>query len=519
MVNERYPKVSMHQFIRNSLSNYIGKFIGIISWIILTPFILNQLGTTLYGLWVLVGSVVAYGFLLDFGIAGAVTKYTAEYRAKNDSVKAGRMISTALWLYIAFGLSVILSSFLIAPLFPTIFNVSQSDHKTAVQLILISGIGVGVTLPCTITGAVLRGLHRFDIINIISITATILSMGAIVIVLILGGGVLGLVLVGIAITLISQLPSVYFIYKIAPELRFGTLLPNLALLKTVASYSSSIFIMNLGGHLESKTDEIVIGGFLPIGSVTPYSLARKISTLPQLLTEQFLMLLLPIASEINAKEDKKKLRYIYIVSTRVTLGVFLPVGLTIIILAEQIMTLWVGQNYSDYAYLVIILVIASFIDTSQWPAGFILQGISMHHPLATMTIGSGIANVILSIILVNYMGLIGVALGTLIPTSVVSICFVAPYAMRVIGVSISEIVSKIIWPVFIPTVPMSIFLLTLRGLFEPVSIFSLPLVVGIGMLSYFVSYLLMSANDFERRLFLSNITRVIHHLKFHLKKI
>jgi O-antigen/teichoic acid export membrane protein len=54
--------------ILSSLSNYVGKFVNLISWFILTPFILNQLGDRSYGLWALVGSVTAYGLLLNLGI-------------------------------------------------------------------------------------------------------------------------------------------------------------------------------------------------------------------------------------------------------------------------------------------------------------------------------------------------------------------------------------------------------------------------------------------------------------------
>lgn len=507
-----------HVFI-NSLSNYIGRVVNMGAWIVLTPFILSQLGDQKYGLWVLVGSVVSYGFLLDFGIAGAVTKYTAEFRAKRESDEAHSLIATVLWLYTGLGLFIILVSLIIAPLFPIIFNIPEADRDMAIWLVMLSGISVGITIPCTTTTAVLRGLQRFDLINLIGLAATFLTAGGTVAVLLLDGGAIGLVLVGMGVTLISQIPGIWFIYRIAPELRFGWRGAKRSLLKRVASYSTSIFIMNLGGHLESKTDEIVIGGFLPVSAVTPYNLARKLSTLPQTFTEQFLMLLLPMASEIHAKEDREKLRTLYIVSTRLTLAMFLPVGLMLIILAHPILSVWVGSAYAEYAYLIAILVIASLIDTSQWPAGFVLQGMARHQPLAAMTIGSGISNLILSIILVNYYGLMGVALGTLIPSTIVCIGFVAPYAMRVIGVSLQEMVTKVIWPTILPAIPMSIAIFALRQIIEPVSLISLLLVAGIGVLPYPIGYLLMSANEYERNLFRNNLWKFIRRVKLNLKQV
>src|SRR6187549_4061724 len=84
--------------LRNTASNYIGKVLTLGIFFFLTPFILHQLGPTTYGLWILIGSVVGYGALLDFGIASAVTKYVAEYRARGEVANAQSLVATTLWL-------------------------------------------------------------------------------------------------------------------------------------------------------------------------------------------------------------------------------------------------------------------------------------------------------------------------------------------------------------------------------------------------------------------------------------
>lgn len=76
--------------LRGIMSNYAGQAVTVVTWILLTPFILARLGPTNYGLWVLIGSVIGYGTLLDFGIGGAVIKYMAEYRAREHSTKRAR---------------------------------------------------------------------------------------------------------------------------------------------------------------------------------------------------------------------------------------------------------------------------------------------------------------------------------------------------------------------------------------------------------------------------------------------
>lgn len=517
MTNEsKRNKVARHVLL-SSLSNYIGKFINLGVWFVLTPFILDQLGETTYGLWALVGSVVAYAFLLDFGITGALTKYVAEYRARGEHEMAHTVIATALWTNAGLGLLVILISMIFAPYFSNIFNIAPSEQKIANQLFLLAGIGVGLTIPGAVVSAVLRALQRFDLMNLIGVTATLVSAGATFVVLVFGGGAVGLALVGIAVTLLVQLLSTWSIYQVAPELRFGWAGPSHKLLKTLVSYSSSLFVMNLGGYLESRSDEIVIGGFLPVSAVTPYNLARRLSTLPLSFTEQFLSLLLPMASEIHAKEDSAQLRSLYIVSSRVTVAMFLCMSMVLVILVKPLLTAWVGAEYASYSYLVVILIAAGLIDTSTWPAGFVLQGMAKHAPLAVMTIASGVANLILSILLVGRFGLMGVALGTLFPTTIICLGFVTPYAMRVIGTSVQDMYTKVLLPTLLPAIPMSIILIVLREIIQPSSLIMILLVGAVGPLVYFSVYLNMEANEFEIGILRKALTDVLTRAGFRSK--
>ena len=503
--------------VLSSLSNYMGKFINLISWFILAPFMLSQLGDRIYGLWALVGSVTAYGFLLNLGITDAVTKYVAEYRAKGEIEQARSIIATGLLLNTGLGLLLIFVSVLLAPLFPNLFNVTAAEESTATWLFLLAGIGVGLAIPCGIATAVLRGLQRFDLINMSGVIATLLTLGATVIVLLSYVGVIGLAIVGILVTVFVQILNIWLIYRIAPELRFGWHSGSRTHVRTLASYSSALFVMNLGGYLESRSDEIVIGGFLPVAAVTPYNLARRLSGLPQALTEQFLALLLPMASEIHAKEHWEQLRSLYIISTRVALAIFLPIALILVIFAKYILTLWIGAPYAQYSYLVLILVTASLIDTIQWPAGFVLQGMAKHHPLAIMTVASGVVNLTISILLVGRWNLMGVAIGTLIPTTIVCIGFVTPYAMRTIGVGVKEMYARVLLPALLPSIPMAVGMIVLKGAIPPSSIFAIFLPAMVGLLIYLAGYLLLKENDYERKLFLTILEHITVTAKSHLK--
>lgn len=486
--------------LRSVLSNYVGKLILLGSSFFMTPFILRQLGETHYALWVLVGSVVAYGNLLDLGISGAVIKYVAEYRAKGELAQAQSLVATALRLYSVLGLLTFVLCASGAPFFSRFFNVPAAEQDTTSALILLMGLALGISIACSPTSSVLRGLQRFDLSNLLGTLGLLTSIVATVVVLWLGGGLLGLVAINIPITLAMQALSVFVIRRIAPDLHFGWRGAKRAYLRTISSFSAALFAVNVAGQLQAKTDEIVIAASLPLTAVTPYNFARRLSEIPQILTDQFMKVLPPLASELHTSNDPAKLRALYLTSTRLTLAIFLPIGGSFIILARPLLSVWVGAAYADSAFLVAILITASLIDTSMWPAGSILQGMARHQPIALMSIASGVANLLLSLLLVQPLGVMGVALGTLIPTSIECVCFVTPYALRVIGVSLRDAFAEIYWPAGAPALPMLLVLYLLSVWLSPTSWFTILAIAAAGTLVYGTIYLSLSGNTFERQL-------------------
>jgi len=516
MVQGTVHNKKVRHLIRGVISNYIGGFLSLATWFLLTPFILHQLGPTLYGLWLLIGSVVAYASLLDFGISGAITKYVAEYSARQQYENAQRLLDTALLVYFVLGSLVVVASIMSAPEFPRIFNIPQEHQVTAVRLVALFGIGTGLAIPSSGVTAVLRGLERFDLLNLIGTISTLLRATAIVAVLLLGGSVLGIVIVGIAVNLFMLIPGVAFIHRVAPDLRFRLWGGDRSMFRVLASFSASMFMLHMGGQLQTRTDQIVIGAYLPVSAVTPYGLAGKLSAFPQMITDQFLILLLPLASKLHAENDHAGLRALYVVNTRLTLAVFLPIGVSLIFLAGPFLTVWVGKEFASYADLVLILTLTSMIDTSTWPAGSVLQGMGLPKFSGRLSLISGLANLLLSIVLVQRLGLAGVALGALIPTTIICLGLVHPYVIRVIKLSPREVFQQVILSALIPAVPSSIAIYVLTRIIPLTSIFSIMFAGGFGLLIYMVAYLSIGSNSFERGLIRTTLTNVFQQARSYL---
>ena len=303
----------------------------------------------------------------------------------------------------------------------------------------------------------------------------------------------------IAVAIIMQVGTVALVYRIAPELRFGYGGASLGQLRPIAGFSVALFVGNIAAQIETKTDEIVIAAALAVAAVTPYAIARKLSEAPRLLTEQLVKVFLPLASELHAADDRARLRALYLEGTRLVLALYLPLGLTIVLLAPPLLTRWVGPQYADEARLVLVLTLAGLFDLSQWPAGAVLQAMARHRPLAAIAIGSAAANLALSLLLVRPFGTLGVAVGTLIPTVVAALGFTAPYAMRVIGIGARQMLRHAVLPALLPALPAAAVVYGLRRLVEPTALLTLAIVAGGGLLTYAVGYWRVGASATERK--------------------
>jgi len=486
--------------VGGTIANYAGQIVSLGTGFFLTPFVLHHLGQTQYGLWILVGSVVAYGSLLDLGIWGALVKYVAEFRARGENEQTRRLIATALWVYVLLGLAVIAASALIAPIFPVMFNVPESERATGSWLVMIMGISIGLSIPCSAQAAVLRGLQRYDLVNVIASLGILSSAIATVAVLQFGGDVLGMALVSIPITIFVQIPAIVFVRIVAPDLRFGYGRPSLKMVRSVVGFSASLFMQQISARLQTKTDEIVIGGFLPISAVAPYAVARRLSDVAELLTDQFTKVLLPLVSQLDAESDSGRVREVYLAGSRIALGVSLPIAAVLLLLGRQLLNAWVGEGYADYDYLLVILTVATVAGSSQGPGATVLQATARHRPIAIVALVSSVANLVLSLILVRPFGLIGVAIGTLLPVSLESLGFVLPFAMRQLRVSPGELLRRVILPASLPVVPMTAALYVLRAAFALDSLFAVGLAAVAASAVYAAAYLSMPAAAPEQRL-------------------
>jgi len=473
----------------NTLSNVGGTAFTLAIGFVLTPFVLHRVGATDYGLWMLALSLVGYGALLDFGVANAVTKYVAAYRRHEDFHRLRGVVATGLAVFLAAGAVVIVASIVLAVALPSLFQIPAGKESTARWLVILAGIGVAVSLPTATTLAVLRGLQRFDLVNAVSVLGTTLYAAAVVAILELGGGVVEIVAANVPLQLAMQVPMVLAIRRSAPDLKLGLRGASREHGRVVASFGAAQFVIAVSAQARVRAPEAVIGAVSPAGRVTAYSIARRLGEMSGALSDQFVSVLMPLASSLDAGNERPRLRTMQIASTRVAVAITLLAGLPVAVLARPFLAAWVGPEYAGNAKLVWILVGAGAAAAVGWPSGAILTGIGRNRMLALFTASSALLSIGLTIALIGPLGLTGAALGVLIGTAAETFGLAVPYSLRVTGAPFRRFVASAVAPAMVPAVPALALLLFLREAFDPASFVAIAGVALIGAAAYAACYL------------------------------
>jgi O-antigen/teichoic acid export membrane protein len=435
------PSSSANRIARNVASNWGSFAFSMLVNFFVAPVVVRHLGNSGYGVWTLVVALTGYLGLLDFGVRGAVTRYTARLQALRDHVRAGGVASSALLIFAAAGLLAILISAAMSVLFLGAFRIPPEYLRDAKIVLILTGISVAVSLVTGVFGGIVVGLQRFDLQNGLEVAVAALRAVTIVAVLRAGGGIVALAAVQLAFTLARGAATAAIALRLYPELGIGPSRVRVEHLRLIASFSMFSFLYYVGTNLIFYTDSVVIGAFLPVGLITIFAIGANLVESSRALVTGISQTMSPLASSLDARGETEELRRWLLLGCRTATMVALPVAATFMIRGATFIGLWMGPDYAEPSGRVLGVLALTLLF---WPAGHlaasVMFGIGKHKPLVPMMLAEGVVNLGLSVAWVRSFGVLGVAWGTVVPGLATSLLFWPWYVRRTLGVR---------WPAYV----------------------------------------------------------------------
>lgn len=401
---------------KNTVANYVAQFWFLIIGFILMPFIVHHIGINAFGIWILVSAITGYFGLLDLGVGISLVKYVAEYHAKEDSEKINESINTTFFIFLGMGLIASTGLFIFGKFFITsVFNIPPDLFWEAKTITYIVAATTLVGFPLRIFGSTLEGLQRYEITALVRISVSTFNAILIIIFLSMGYGIVTLVLINSSTSFIGWVLTIYYTKKVLPFVRIKFSYLHKSMLRTLLGFSSVMFIMSICSVLIYETDRVVIGIFLTVGTITYYEATLRMHALVRQVHGLMGSAIMPAASELDATNKNASMQELLLKGSKYTVAVVLPVTIALLIMAKPFLVYWMGPDFGSVALVAQVFIFYWLVNANTGIPGAILVGTNKIRLILWYTISVTIANLILSIILVQKIGLIGVVLGTTIP--------------------------------------------------------------------------------------------------------
>jgi len=184
--------------------------------------------------------------------------------------------------------------------------------------------------------------------------------------------------------------------------------------KLIFKNLSALSLYNLSGVIYNGTDNIVISSIIGVYAVGIYSNYYMIISSLKSILGQIFNSLIPSIGNLNAVEDEEKKYFIFNILYLTNFWIYGICSICLVILLNPFITLWLGDKYLLDFFIVFILFIDFFTGGINTASSVFKSSSGLYWYGKFGPIVCVIINLVLSILLVKYIGIAGVILGTLI---------------------------------------------------------------------------------------------------------
>jgi O-antigen/teichoic acid export membrane protein len=381
----------------------------------LPPFLVRHLSQVEYSAWVLILQLSAYVNLLDLGLQTAVGKFVAEYHAKGDPEATHHLVSTSLSVILAAALVGAVVIVVMVYRVPELFHQMPASLLPEVRLSLLAvGLSAAFALPFSPFLSVFTGLQDYGFPTVLTVISRLLSASALMVLLLLHASLVQLACAIAACNVATAIAQFHGWRRYARErVAFSFFFFDRKSALRLTKYSGVLVIWTLGGLCVSGLDLVIVGHF-DYRNTGFYAIGASVTNFMLMIVSGLFGPLLPAISSLQSDKTPRQIGDLTVRATRYGTLLLCLLGLPLLIGAYPILSIWVGHQYAlRSAAFLQILVLGNIVRQLAYPYSLVVVATGKQHLATAAAISEAVVNVILSVWLVQRMGAIGVAIGTL----------------------------------------------------------------------------------------------------------
>ncbi|WP_080803535.1 oligosaccharide flippase family protein [Arabiibacter massiliensis] len=434
--------------------SYISLVVNAVVSFVYVPILLGSLSTSEYGVYELIGSVIAYLSVMDAGLSTTLSRFYVSTSVSGGKREVENLLAMTKIIYLALTAVAVAAGvgvyWAIDPLFGASFTSTELDLARQMMVLVI--VNCAIVLPGNWFLAIINAEERFVFARALSIVKYALQVLAVVAVLQFRSSAMAVLAVQVAVNALGI--AAYALY-VKGRLRVRGKLHRWDWRLAGSLFSFSFFIL-LGMVFDQifwKTGQVVLGAVMGASSVAVYGIACKVITAAYMqvstgVTSVFLPKLTAISAKTAGMEEINelffRLGHIQAIMVWGLCAAFAAVGADFIFL-------WAGSEFNEAYPAVSVLMIGLSVPLVENLGISILQAKNkMEFRSAALGIAA-ILDLVLSIPAAKYYGVVGCAFVT---AAVLLICngpIMNWYYARFVGIEIRKF-WKSVFPLLVPAI-------------------------------------------------------------------
>ena len=317
---------------------------------LLIPILLKTIGQEMFGIMVIVNTLMGFSGMFAFGLGQATLKYVADYRETGQVEQIAEVVRTTLWVYCITGLIACLMIMMGAEwLAQTVFRVSVEQLQDAIFAIRAGGFGFLGFLVYGVAENAFKGFEQFQRPVIIRSVVRVLTFSGQIALALSGYGLATLVGLQVVLYLIGAVILFLCLKReLIPKLSFVPYI-SWSTLKLIFSYGFYTYLSGIGGMIRQNGDTLLVGALLGPSALAIYTIPIRLLSQVHALLSRAYGFLFPYVSKLYAKGDKSALARCYDQSNFQISAISVSIITPLAVFAYPILELWLGPDIAAQA--------------------------------------------------------------------------------------------------------------------------------------------------------------------------
>jgi O-antigen/teichoic acid export membrane protein len=418
----------LSKFKAGAIVSYAAIAINMLAALFYTPWMVNVIGKSNYGLYTLALSLINM-FLLDFGMSDAVTRFVSEFRAKHDETGISEFMGIVYRIYFIIDAVILVVLAVLYFFLPGIYKgltpAELSDFRVVYLIVAVYSVA---SFPFITLNGILIAYEQFvwykgcDILYrllVIFCTFFALKSGQGLFALVLITTIFGLVIIGLKVYLIRR--------KLGLKVRFGY--HSSAMLKKIFSFSVWTSIYGLAQRMIFNIMPSILGIFSNSLAITKFGFADTLEGYVYVFGNAINGMFMPKVAELTAAEtDTRRITDLMIKIGRIQMVVMSLIIGGFLLLGKEFFILWMGEDFVISYYCAALMILPAILSSTESIADSAMIMMNKVDLRAYSAIAMAVVNVAIACVLTKPYGALGGAIAIFCAYTVQNIILNIMYA-------------------------------------------------------------------------------------------